>query len=512
MERYIERIKTKKDKYKELIKEYSNNIWTPELNGTKDITPLVFEDIIQQNQVPNENKVRTENYTLIHTKSQKQILLSWMRQTTTIYNVIIEFFSPKIKLYCDLLKENKSRFTIQREKNKELKTLKLELENIPRSKSYNTQRNLKKQEIQVFINELNIFKIQSDKLRDELEETKKNLKLCLSWRSIRDFDEIKEFKLELIKESSEQKNSRIRSHILDDAIKYACSNIKSSLTNLNSGRIKEFKIKSQGYKRNYRVIEVEKQNYNKKGFLFESLGELKLLYNKQEVTGLELDCTCFIRYNKKKDQFVFHAMRSWREKERVENTYRVISIDPGIKTPLTCLTENDCIDLGVDLVQKLRKLIYKRDFALSKDLSRRKKRKLRERINRKIKNIVDDFHWKTSRNIALSCDNVLFDDMSVKSIVRKGGVLTALDKKVALSLRFFQLKQRLKYKCEEQGKSMTIIDEFCTSKMCSRCGWENQNLGGKRIFECQECNLVIDRDLNGARGIFIKSFDTNNFK
>ena len=31
------------------------------------------------------------------------------------------------------------------------------------------------------------------------------------------------------------------------------------------------------------------------------------------------------------------------------------------------------------------------------------------------------------------------------------------------------------------------------------------DLGTNKIYKCIECNLKIDRDINGARGIFIKS-------
>ena len=46
-----------------------------------------------------------------------------------------------------------------------------------------------------------------------------------------------------------------------------------------------------------------------------------------------------------------------------------------------------------------------------------------------------------------------------------------------------------------------LINERYTSKMCSCCG----NLGGADIYTCQECHMTIDRDINGARNIYVKS-------
>jgi len=38
-------------------------------------------------------------------------------------------------------------------------------------------------------------------------------------------------------------------------------------------------------------------------------------------------------------------------------------------------------------------------------------------------------------------------------------------------------------------------------KMWSCCG----NLGGSDIYTCQKCHMTIDRDINGARNIYVKS-------
>ena len=60
-------------------------------------------------------------------------------------------------------------------------------------------------------------------------------------------------------------------------------------------------------------------------------------------------------------------------------------------------------------------------------------------------------------------------------------------------------------KAEEIGKQVFIVSEAYTSKTCSWCGWINRKLGGKKIFKCRRCNLCLDRDINGARGIFLRA-------
>lgn len=55
-----------------------------------------------------------------------------------------------------------------------------------------------------------------------------------------------------------------------------------------------------------------------------------------------------------------------------------------------------------------------------------------------------------------------------------------------------------------RGNILYIVDESYTSKTCGRCGNLNNKLGGNKIYKCTNCNLVIDRDINGARNILLK--------
>jgi len=59
-------------------------------------------------------------------------------------------------------------------------------------------------------------------------------------------------------------------------------------------------------------------------------------------------------------------------------------------------------------------------------------------------------------------------------------------------------KSKLKNNCV-----VKVCTEEYTSKTCGRCGSLNK-VGSKEIFICNKCNLVLDRDVNGARNILIK--------
>jgi putative transposase len=48
-----------------------------------------------------------------------------------------------------------------------------------------------------------------------------------------------------------------------------------------------------------------------------------------------------------------------------------------------------------------------------------------------------------------------------------------------------------------------LIDEYMTSKTCCKCKNIKQDLKGEKIYNCSECNLVIDRDINAAINIYL---------
>jgi putative transposase len=47
------------------------------------------------------------------------------------------------------------------------------------------------------------------------------------------------------------------------------------------------------------------------------------------------------------------------------------------------------------------------------------------------------------------------------------------------------------------------LDPYGSSSYCSRCGWENKDLNGA-VFECKECGLRINRQLNAAINLYMR--------
>jgi len=63
---------------------------------------------------------------------------------------------------------------------------------------------------------------------------------------------------------------------------------------------------------------------------------------------------------------------------------------------------------------------------------------------------------------------------------------------------------------EQKGKYLILIDRyFPSSKLCSHCGYKNEDLELKdREWTCVKCNTKHDRDVNAA--VNIKNFALRN--
>ena len=82
-----------------------------------------------------------------------------------------------------------------------------------------------------------------------------------------------------------------------------------------------------------------------------------------------------------------------------------------------------------------------------------------------------------------------------------------------LTLSHFKFKMFLKFKAFEYGKVVLDVCEAYTSKTVSWTGEIIHNLGGRKSIISKVDGEEMDRDINGARGIFLRALgDTPSFK
>ena len=61
----------------------------------------------------------------------------------------------------------------------------------------------------------------------------------------------------------------------------------------------------------------------------------------------------------------------------------------------------------------------------------------------------------------------------------------------------------MRFKCGINGTRFGEIDEWYTSKMCSKCGNIKDDLKGNKVYDCLKCKTKMDRDINGSRNIYM---------
>ena len=214
---------------------------------------------------------------------------------------------------------------------------------------------------------------------------------------------------------------------------------------------------------------------------------------------------------------------------------RTVALDPGYRTLLTGYSDGHLLSIG-DGVMKLPRWHEKRRAEMEKigsrerlrrlkrELrtcrSRRRRKILRKRIrrmskghhrraklaalDRKLASRVDDLHWKTVAYLTANYRHILLGDMSPVRIISRDGNLHRRGKRRMVQLRYGSLVERLRFKCQCKGVSLTVVDESWTSVTCGACGYVNPKSASK-TFSCGRCRYTIDRDVNGARNIYLKS-------
>jgi len=124
----------------------------------------------------------------------------------------------------------------------------------------------------------------------------------------------------------------------------------------------------------------------------------------------------------------------------------------------------------------------------------------------KISNMVDDFHWKTIKYITDNYRNVLIGNLSTKAIIRKQPkkIFTSEYKKAIQYMSLCKFRERLKDKCNKKSINYKMINEYCTTKICSLCGFIKEDVEDSEVYNCDNCKKRQDRDVNSCRNIYIK--------
>jgi putative transposase len=182
-------------------------------------------------------------------------------------------------------------------------------------------------------------------------------------------------------------------------------------------------------------------------------------------------------------------------KERESNGE--IGVDLGITT-LATLSTGEKITGPKALMYGLKKL---------QRLSRSHSRKVKGSSNRgkaakklakhhcRIADIRQNALHDLTTRLCRENQTVTIEDLNVKGMMRNHKLARALS-----DASFGAFREQMTYKSVIYGTDLRTADRwFPSSKKCSRCGAVKESLGLKeRLYICESCGFVIDRDHNAA--------------
>jgi putative transposase len=286
------------------------------------------------------------------------------------------------------------------------------------------------------------------------------------------------------------------------AIKDACQSVKNAKKKyINGGGISKCKFRTK--KDPVQSCYIPKNAVKEEGIYHTILGKLE--YKETLPKGFG-DCRLVSFYG---DYYICLPTESPRYK--TENQGRVVALDPGIRTFLTFFSDNCFGWLGDSANLKIQKLCSKLDKLISKISQAKSKQKKRlkyaaTRLRGKIKYLIDELHKKTARFLVDNFDVILLPTFETSIMSRKAKRrIRSKSVRQMLTLSHYKFKMFLKHKAYECNKVVVDVNEAYTSKTVSWTGEIINNLGGSKIIKSRIDGKTMNRDLNGARGIYLRA-------
>ena len=172
-----------------------------------------------------------------------------------------------------------------------------------------------------------------------------------------------------------------------------------------------------------------------------------------------------------------------------------VGIDMGLK-------ERAILSTGetVDAVHLDRRELKRRQRKLSRSgkasNTRRKKIRAVQREWERVRNAERQSLHRISADIVRRHNRIAVEGLQIGNMVRNHRVARSIAEQ-----QWGQFGHQLRYKAESAGGGVVRVDPRHTSTDCSNCGSRRSMPLGAREYACNDCGLVLDRDVNAARNI-----------
>ena len=197
---------------------------------------------------------------------------------------------------------------------------------------------------------------------------------------------------------------------------------------------------------------------------------------------------------------------------------KVMALDPGVRTFLTGFDGSKFLEFGVGDMGRITRLCQHLDDLMSriaKSKNKRPKQKMRVaagRMRTKIQDLVNEVHKQVACYLTQNYRVIFLPTFETSQMVQKTRrKIRSKTARAMLTWAHYRFKLFLKYKAHRRGCTVVDVTEEYTSKTCTRCGHIHTKLGGSKKFKCPECGHALDRDMNGAFGILLKTLRDTSY-
>ena len=179
-----------------------------------------------------------------------------------------------------------------------------------------------------------------------------------------------------------------------------------------------------------------------------------------------------------------------------------VGIDLGIKT-LATLSDGTVISNPRCLAASERRLKRAQKALSRKAMGSKRRAKARAKVARlhaHVANQRGDAMHKATTWLASTYSDISVEDLNVVGMVKNHRLAKAVS-----DAAFGEFRRQLEYKTARTGATLHVVDRwYPSSKTCSKCGRVKAKLSlSERVYRCDACGLVMDRDLNAAVNILV---------
>ena len=158
----------------------------------------------------------------------------------------------------------------------------------------------------------------------------------------------------------------------------------------------------------------------------------------------------------------------------------------------TSVENQHALKRGQHKIRRLQRVVSRRQKG-----SANRKKAIRQlaKAHLRVANVRKNTLHQITSLLARTKSAVVLEDLNVSGMMKNHHLAQAI-----ADVGFYEFRRQMLYKGQWYGCQVILADPFYpSSKHCSQCGHTKVEMGlSERVYICDHCGLMIDRDLNAA--------------